>query len=120
MQALLDLNLVLPPPEGSEARNVPTQSGGQQLGVAAKSAGLIPDEVERVLAESDEALRWNAALLLYELLIELGRQFTAPAVDLAKTWVDEGKQGRMLLLDDVLRRGLTFPDEKDPKVSWKK
>lgn len=105
--ALLELNLILPP--DPEARNVPAQSTGQQLGVAADGTGLFSAEVDKIIGESDEALRWNAALVLTELACELVRQFTVPAIELHRDWGEAGMHGRVFLLDDILRRSVTLP-----------
>jgi len=108
--ALLELNLVLPPPE-QEAVNVPTKAGGLALG-AIEGNGVIPLEVEKLLDESSESLRWNAALVLYELAVELVRQFTAHAAMLDRKWNGEGMQARNMLLDDITKRGFHQQREK--------
>merc|ERR1719207_460530 len=50
--ALLELNLVLPPPD-QEAVNVPTKASGLALG-AVEGSGVIPHEVEKLLDENTE------------------------------------------------------------------
>ena len=69
-------------------------------------------EVEKLLDESSESLRWNAALVLYELAIELVRQFTAHAAMLDRKWNGEGMQARNMLLDDITKRGFHQQREK--------
>jgi len=101
--ALLELNLVLPPPD-QEAVNVPTKASGLTLG-AVEGSGVIPHEVEKLLDENADALRWNAAFVLYELAIELVRQFTPQAAMLDRKWNEEGMQARNMLLDDITKRG---------------
>jgi hypothetical protein len=108
--ALLELNLVLPPPD-QEAVNVPTKASGLTLG-AVEGNGVIPHEVEKLLDENSEALRWNAAFVLYELAIELVRQFTAQAAKLDRKWNEEGMQARNMLLDDITKRGFHQQREK--------
>merc|ERR1719460_3304054 len=108
--ALLELNLVLPPPD-AEAVNVPMKESGLALG-AVEGSGVIPQEVEKLLDESSEALRWNAAFVLYELAIELVRQFTGYAAQLDKKWNEEGMQARTMLLDDITKRGFHQQREK--------
>jgi hypothetical protein len=108
--ALLELNLVLPPPE-KEAVNVPTKTSGLTLGVV-EGSGIIPQEVDKLLDESADALRWNAAFVLYELAIELVRQFTGHAAMLDRKWNEEGMQARLFLLDDITKRGFHQQREK--------
>jgi hypothetical protein len=108
--ALLELNLVLPPPD-QEAVNVPTKASGLALG-AVEGSGVIPHEVEKLLDENTDALRWNAALVLYELAIELVRQFTPYAAKLDRKWNEEGMQARNMLLDDITKRGFHMQREK--------
>lgn len=108
--ALLELNLVLPPPD-NEAPNVPTKAGGLTLGLV-EGSGVIPQEVEKLLDENAEALRWNAAFVLYELAIELVRQFTAHAAMLDRKYKEEGMQARNMLLDDITKRGFQQAREK--------
>jgi hypothetical protein len=109
VHALMELNLVLPP--DSEARNAPAGTSGLVLGQLTDN-NLVPSEVEQLLAESDETLRWNAAFVLYEVGIELVRQFTALVPDLEKEWKAEGLQGRVMLLEDLCRKGLIQQREK--------
>lgn len=116
MEALAELNLTLPP--DPETPNKPTESAGQILGEAVAGQSLIPSEVERVLAEKDDALRWNAALALMELQVELVRQFTVPAIELHKEWSDAGMHGRVLLLDDIIRRSVSLPGSNEKKSTY--
>jgi hypothetical protein len=108
--ALLELNLVLPPPD-QEAVNVPTKASGLTLG-AVEGSGVIPQEVEKLLDENADALRWNAALVLYELGVELVRQFTSHAAMLDRQWNEDGMQARLFLLDDITKRGFQMQREK--------
>merc|ERR1712118_285299 len=108
--ALLELNLVLPPPD-QEAVNVPTKASGLTLG-AVEGSGVIPLEVEKLLEENVETLRWNAAFVLYELAIELVRQFTPQAAMFDRKWNEEGMQARNMLLDDITKRGFHQQREK--------
>jgi len=68
--------------------------------------------VDKLLEESSDALRWNAAFVLYELAIELVRQFTSHAAMLDKKWNEEGMQARLMLMDDITRRGFHQQREK--------
>jgi hypothetical protein len=50
--------------------------------------------------------------VLYELAIELVRQFTGYAAQLDKKWNEEGMQARTMLLDDITKRGFHQSREK--------
>lgn len=106
MHALLLLNLTLPPDPNS--RNVPTNLDEPiTLGLHHPSTGILPAEVERVFKLNDECARWNAALALYHLGVDVCKQMTSEFVTLATQWDKEGLQQRATVADDLVRRAVT-------------
>lgn len=122
VNALVDLNLTLPPDPNAKHAPASLDAGGDlTLGwdqalaemaglgedgapAAAASKGLVPAEVVRLLKQSPECLSWNAALALYVLGVDL----TVVAHEgfqkgLAK-WRKSKQQSRVLITADLLER----------------
>lgn len=128
---LIDLNLTLPPdpdakhapttlsdatddniqlgcleevdaPRGDQLRLGPAQSQAQKS--ATRGAGVIPREVIRLLNQSDECLRWNAALALYTLGMDLVVVCGDGLQRSLGKWRRRGEQAKILVVSDLIAK----------------
>lgn len=121
---LIDLNLTLPP--DPDAKHAPTtlsdatddkillgcveDSDGQPIvsgsskGTSRKSAGVVPREVARILSQSPECLRWNAALSLYSLGLDLVVVCSDGLQRSLQRWRRRGEQAKILICQDLMSR----------------
>lgn len=108
IQSLIDLNLTLPP--DPNAKHAPATldgaSGDIVLGdmTATDSSSGVPSEVSRLISQSEDCLRWNAAYALYILGVDL----TDACLDgfqqnLAK-WKKRREQAKVVITEDLLQR----------------
>jgi len=129
IQTLINLNLSLPP--DPNAKHVPTTlsdapegdgivlgwdkslgpgrpmddiavSGARRPG-SESSGGIIPVEVIRVLSQSLECLRWNAALKMYALGMDLTLVCEEGFKRATIGWTKRKEQGKLLIAADVMR-----------------
>jgi len=114
---LMKLNLTLPP--DPEARHAPTtlaEDGGEEIVLGwhpalehdgtsvIEDGAVVPREVTRVLSQSVECLRWNAALGMYALGLDLCvvcRDGFARCID---KWRRRKEQARILIVSDMLMK----------------
>jgi hypothetical protein len=123
---LIDLNLSLPP--DPQAKNAPAKldtassdiligwdeslrrpessstssSSAPSRGDRASSA--IPSEVLRLLAQSQDCLRWNAALALYKLGIDFAVVFPDGFRRSTAKWLKRKEHAKVIVAKDVLDR----------------
>lgn len=139
ISTLIDLNLNLPPdPEAKHAPTTLSDAGDDKvllgcsedadgqamtLGVrrsaaAGAAAGVVPREVTRIINQSEECLRWNAALAMYTL----GIDFAAVGVcndsmqRCCVMWQRQGAQAKTMVCLDLLSRASRAPKVSAPKV----
>jgi len=120
--SLIDLNLTLPPdPNAKHApasldesagdivmgwdASLDKSDAGSTLAVATVPGAAVPAEVSRLLAQSPECQRWNAALALYILGIDLVAVFEAAFHANIAKWQKSKAQAKVLIAKDVLQRG---------------
>jgi len=122
--ALIDLNLTLPP--DPQAKHAPAsldetsgdivlgwdaameadgKGSGAGLSMTAAAAAAVPSEVSRLLAQSVECQRWNAALALYILGVDLCEVFQDAFHANVARWKKSKEQAKVLIAMDVLQRG---------------
>lgn len=122
---LIDLNLTLPP--DPEAKHAPTtlsestdddiqlgfmaeefaniaSSTGSRKAAPSRSAGVVPREVARLLSQTEECLRWNAALALYVLGLDLVAVCSDGLTRSLAKWRRRGEQAKILVCNDLLTR----------------
>ncbi|OLQ04761.1 hypothetical protein AK812_SmicGene12141 [Symbiodinium microadriaticum] len=98
-----------------EAKSAPAtlEESGKDLALGWDEALLLPGaepktsaaaEVSRVLAQSSECQRWNAAYALYLLGVDLGGIFKESFETCVARWRKKKEQGKVLLAQDVLQR----------------
>eukprot|EP00933_Yihiella_yeosuensis_P079741 TRINITY_DN93152_c0_g1_i1.p1 TRINITY_DN93152_c0_g1~~TRINITY_DN93152_c0_g1_i1.p1 ORF type:complete len:1369 (+),score=308.95 TRINITY_DN93152_c0_g1_i1:82-4188(+) len=126
VQALIDLNLSLPPdPNAKHAPASLDQAGGDILigwedallssTSAATSSGssgssdkagaaAVPSEVIRIQAQSPECLTWNAALALYKFGIDLTVVCPDGFQKAMAKWRKKGEQGKVIVAQDIINR----------------
>eukprot|EP00439_Symbiodinium_sp_Y106_P060851 s954_g9.t1 len=111
--ALLELNLTLPPDPKAKSAPATLEESGKDLALGWDEALLSPGdepktsaaaEVSRVLAQSSECQRWNAAYALYVLGVDLGAIFKESFETCVARWRKRKEQGKVLLAQDVLQR----------------
>ncbi|CAE7949620.1 unnamed protein product, partial [Symbiodinium sp. KB8] len=111
--ALLELNLTLPPDPKAKSAPATLEESGKDLALGWDEALLLPGaepktsaaaEVSRVLAQSSECQRWNAAYALYLLGVDLGGIFKESFETCVARWRKKKEQGKVLLAQDVLQR----------------
>jgi hypothetical protein len=113
--ALVDLNLSLPP--DPEAKHAPVTLGkvggdivlgwdeGQATSRSSSQArATIPNEVTRLLEQGSECLRWNTALCLYILGVDLALMCQDGFKGNLARWKRGGQQARILVTADLLER----------------
>eukprot|EP00440_Ansanella_granifera_P075129 gb/GFBE01081535.1/.p1 GENE.gb/GFBE01081535.1/~~gb/GFBE01081535.1/.p1 ORF type:complete len:1342 (+),score=336.29 gb/GFBE01081535.1/:1-4026(+) len=123
--AMLELNLTLPPdPQAKHAPAsldqgsgdivlgwddslLPASSGddGRIAAASSRESSAVPAEVTRLLAQSSECQRWNAALALYTLGVDLSEVFQDAFHANIARWKKRKEQAKVLLAQDVLQRG---------------
>jgi len=64
----------------------------------------VPNEVTRLLAQSEECLRWNAALALYRLGVDLSVVCREGFLRAVAKWQKRREQAKVLVAADLLRR----------------
>merc|ERR1712046_392879 len=64
----------------------------------------LPNEVRRVLQQSPECLRWNTALSLYKLGMDLSLECFDGFASCHARWRKRGEQGKILVGSDLLAR----------------
>ncbi|CAJ1330264.1 unnamed protein product [Effrenium voratum] len=114
--AMLQLNLTLPPDPKAESPAAGRRSAKHAPASLEESAGDIilgdgshVSEVPRLLAQSTECLRWNAALALYILGMDLA-QLMQESFDACITrWKKRKEQAKVLLAQDLLQRSRKAP-----------
>ncbi|CAJ1393887.1 unnamed protein product [Effrenium voratum] len=103
---MLQLNLTLPP--DPKAKHAPA-SLEESAGDIILGDGSQVSEVPRLLAQSTECLRWNAALALYILGMDLA-QLMQESFDACITrWKKRKEQAKVLLAQDLLQRSRKAP-----------
>merc|ERR1719313_2191785 len=116
MTTLIDLNLTLPP--DPQAKHVPTTLSDatddkillgcmedadgaaaftKKVASAKNAAGVVPREVTRVLSQTPECLRWNAALALYILGLDLVAVCSSGLQRSLAKWQRRGEQAKILV-----------------------
>lgn len=124
--ALVDLNLTLPP--DPDAKHVPTtlaegesdevllgwdvaleQQGGSDFDIQASASSgrreaAVPREVTRVLAQTPECLKWNAAYALYIFGVDLAELCKDGLQAALVKWRRRNEQAKVLICMDVLAR----------------
>lgn len=121
--ALIDLNLSLPP--DPEAKHAPTtlsdstddeillgmdcsstaSSGARSgAGKTGSKATVVPREVQRLLSQSVDCLRWNAAMALYTLGLDLAVVCRDGLQRSLARWQRSGEQAKVLVTYDLLNR----------------
>jgi len=125
---LIDLNLTLPPdPRAKHAPTTLSDAGdddiclGMESGSAAGKTGdssgragaaksgsktnaLVPREVQRLLSQSLDCLRWNSALALYILGLDLAVVCRDGLQRSVARWTRRGEQAKVLVTYDLLNR----------------
>lgn len=110
--AMLQLNLSLPPDPKAKFAPASLEDSAKDviLGWDAsmepgtKSSSSTISEVPRVLSQSSECLRWNAALALYIVGMDLSQLFQDAFESCIARWRKRQEQGKVLLAQDVLHR----------------
>jgi len=111
--ALLELNLTLPPDPKAKSTPASLEESGKDLAIGWDEGVLLPGvdsklsaaaEVSRILAQSSECQRWNAALALYILGVDLGAVFKDAFDGCMARWRKKKEQAKVLLAQDVLHR----------------
>eukprot|EP00746_Dinoflagellata_sp_MGD_P148996 gnl/MRDRNA2_/MRDRNA2_81112_c0_seq1.p1 gnl/MRDRNA2_/MRDRNA2_81112_c0~~gnl/MRDRNA2_/MRDRNA2_81112_c0_seq1.p1 ORF type:complete len:1338 (-),score=253.26 gnl/MRDRNA2_/MRDRNA2_81112_c0_seq1:78-4091(-) len=132
VNAIMELNLSLPPNPGM--KNIPTTLGESHEGAillgwdggltgsvgsldglddgsescpsSATSSGKdwIPREVARVLQQSMDCLKWNAALALYCCAIDMSVVYAQSFQKGLAFWQKRREQGKVLVTQDILKR----------------
>ncbi|CAE7369832.1 unnamed protein product, partial [Symbiodinium microadriaticum] len=101
--ALLELNLTLPPDPKAKSAPATLEESGKDLALGWDEALLLPGaepktsaaaEVSRVLAQSSECQRWNAAYALYLLGVDLGGIFKESFETCVARWRKKKEQGK--------------------------
>jgi len=129
ISTLIGLNLTLPPdPQAKYAPAtlddsskdillgwddaLPSQGASAGLSANAPSArgGAIPPEVARILAQSSECLRWNAALAMYILGVDLSVVCRDGFQRSLVRFRQRKEQGRILVTIDLLERARRVVD----------
>merc|ERR1719310_772382 len=87
----------------SAASNITTESkaGGVPMGML---GAALPAEISRLLAQSTECLRWNAALSLYQLGVDLSVTCQDGFKRCLLRWQKQQSQGKQLIAKDLLHR----------------
>jgi len=126
---LVDLNLSLPPdPEAKHAPASLADDAGDEIvlgwdaglktffasacgdeisltpRIAERRAGPVPSEIGRLLVQSLECLRWNAALALYTLGLDLCVTCQDGFQRSLAKWMRRSEQAKVIVVKDVLRR----------------
>mmetsp|Transcript_52749 Transcript_52749/g.112873 ORF Transcript_52749/g.112873 Transcript_52749/m.112873 type:complete len:1279 (-) Transcript_52749:88-3924(-) len=114
ISALIGLNLTLPPdPQAKyapasldEAADAVILGWDEALASAPADASraAVPHEVTRLLAQSSDCLRWNAALSLYMLGVDLSVVCQEGFQSKMMTWRQRKEQSRLLIASDLLDR----------------
>ncbi|CAK9012314.1 Dynein axonemal assembly factor 5 (HEAT repeat-containing protein 2) [Durusdinium trenchii] len=99
--AMLQLNLSLPP--DPKAKFAPASLEDSAKDVLLGGAPTR-SEVPRVLSQSADCLRWNAALALYVLGMDLAPLFKDAFQSCMARWQKRKEQAKVLLAQDVLQR----------------
>lgn len=132
VNAMMELNLSLPP--NPNMKNIPTTLGESHEGAIllgwdggltgslgsldglddggdfcpqpATSSGKdwIPREVARVLQQSTECLKWNAALALYLCACDMSVVYAQSFQKALAFWQKRREQGKVLVTQDILKR----------------
>jgi len=111
--AMLQLNLSLPPDPKAKFAPASLEDSAKDVilgwdacmepgGVTSSSSKT--SEVPRVLSQSSECLRWNAALALYILGMDFSQLFQDAFESCIARWRKKQEQGKVLLAQDVLHR----------------
>jgi len=91
--------------ELASCRQTPHPDGGGEPCTKATRGSAVPQEVSRLLSQSLECQRWNAALALYvlgaDLCVVCGDGFRRNL----GTWRRRGEQAKILIAHDLLTRG---------------
>jgi len=127
IQALLDLNLTLPPDPNAKYApasmdegagdiilgwddSLPSSGGSSSSSFDAPKENStrckvgLPAEVSRLLAQSQECQRWNAALALYIFGVDLAATLKDAFDRNIMRWRKRKEQAKLLLAQDVLLR----------------
>lgn len=115
--SLLDLNLSLPPdPHTKHAPASLDAPGDIGLGwdqpSTSPQTAALPAEVSRLMAQSEECLRWNAALALYVLGVDFSVICHDGFQQCMVKWKRRHEQAKVLITTDLLdraRRTLAVP-----------
>jgi len=89
---------------GFSAASSSRQQQQSSAAAAPGAAAAIPGEVARLLVQSPECLRWNAALALYTLGVDLSVVCQDGFTRSLEKWRKRREQARILIAGDLLRR----------------
>jgi hypothetical protein len=118
IQSLVDLNLTLPPEPNAKHEPVSLSNGSSEeitLGWDRSLAsigeegihirpGTGTDEIARLLAQSTECLRWNAALALYKLGVDFSVACRDGFQRSLEKWRKRREQAKVMVAADLLHR----------------
>jgi len=85
-------------------RNGDGESGGHSHGAGRVRASAVPPEVLQLLAQSSECLKWNAAMMLYVLGVDLAVVCQDGFQRCLSKWRQRKEQAKMLVSIDILNR----------------
>jgi hypothetical protein len=121
LTTLVDLNLTLPPDPNAKHAPITLSDAlddnimlGQAEDATQKSTKPldrrstmpIPREVIRLLSQSLECSRWNAALALYTLGIDLVEHCSVGLMRNMLKWQRRGEQAKVLVCSDLVKRSM--------------
>jgi len=131
---LIDLNLTLPPdPEakhepttlsaetddqillGNIEREIQSASSSVQKGTS-RSSRIVPREVTRLLNQSVECLRWNAALALYALGLDLVETCEDGLQRSLVKWRRRAEQAKIMVCNDILLKAARARKASNPPL----
>jgi len=113
LTTLVDLNLTLPPdPNAKHAPTTLSDAGDDKIMLGQtedavhkpSKSNVVPSEISRMLSQSVECTRWNAALALYALGIDLAETCDDGLQKNIMRWKRRGEQAKILVCSDLLRR----------------
>jgi hypothetical protein len=118
VDTIMRLNLTLPPdPDAKHSPATLAEEGGDDIFLGCdsvfdtaigqtKKSPVVPKEVSRVLAQSVECLRWNAALSLYTIGADLATVCRSGFEACILKYRQRKEHARLLLIRDLMMRAL--------------
>eukprot|EP00913_Durusdinium_trenchii_P003936 g3645.t1 len=101
--AMLQLNLSLPPDPKAKFAPASLEDSAKDVLLGGRRGAPTRSEVPRVLSQSADCLRWNAALALYVLGMDLAPLFKDAFQSCMARWQKRKEQAKVLLAQDVLQ-----------------